>query len=439
MPSYRPVFHFSPARGWMNDPNGLVWHNGRWHLCYQHAPDHVCWDPGMHWGHAVSRDLTHWEHWPIALYPDELGSIFSGSAALREERELVACFTHAHERGQTQSLAFSQDEGKTWKKYERNPVLTSDRRDFRDPKIFCYGSEWRMVLAAGLDAQIYASSNLTEWKLLSAFPSPIRDCTWECPDLIEIDGQWILMGSLILPNSLPKEGNNTRFWLGDFDGVAFTARSGPHALSLGPDDYAAVSWSNAPERRTVIIGWMSHWTYANQTPTQDEGWRGAMTMPRVLSLSNGVLTQRPPEEFLKMRGQPSLITEDFSFNARAFEIELELDLTQLRAAETGIRFWNDAGEFLQIIYNQETGEIRIDRTQSRNVAFHPDFAGVFRSPLPFQDRRLKLNIFVDHCSIELFAQEGLLYGAALVFPTAAWHKLDLIGDGTAITHGAFYP
>ena len=221
--SYRPVFHFSPARGWMNDPNGLVWHSGRWHLCYQHAPDHVCWDPGMHWGHAVSHDLTHWEHWPIALYPDELGAIFSGSAALREARgeegELVACFTHAHQRGQVQSLAFSRDEGKTWTKYEENPVLAIERRDFRDPKIFRYGSEWRMTVAAGFEAQIYASSNLTEWTFLSTFPSPVPNGTWECPDLIEIDGQSILIASLIIPNSLPKDGNNSRYWLGAFDGV----------------------------------------------------------------------------------------------------------------------------------------------------------------------------------------------------------------------------
>ena len=357
MPCYRPLYHFSPARGWMNDPNGLVWHNGRWHLCYQHAPDHVCWDPGMHWGHAVSHDLTKWEHWPVALYPDELGAIFSGSAAVREgpgeEGELVACFTHAHKRGQVQSLAFSRDEGKTWTKYEGNPVLAVDRADFRDPKIFRYSSDWRMIIAAGFEAQIYSSSNLTEWTFLSTFPSPVPGCTWECPDLIDLDGQWILIASLILPNSLPKDGNNSRFWLGNFDGVTFIAQSGPHALSLGPDDYAAVSWSNVPDRRKVIVGWMSHWTYANQTPTQDEGWRGIMTMPRVLSVSNGALVQRPPEEFLKRRGEPILITEEgIACRFQAFEIELEVGLTQLRAAEVGIRVRNDAEELVQIVYNQ---------------------------------------------------------------------------------------
>jgi fructan beta-fructosidase len=297
-----------------------------------------------------------------------------------------------------------------------------------------------MTVAAGFEAQIYASSNLTEWTFLSTFPSPVPNCTWECPDLIELDGQWILIASLIIPNSLPKDGNNSRYWLGNFDGVTFTAESGPHALSLGPDDYAAVSWNNVPNGRKVIVGWMNHWTYANQTPTQDEGWRGVMTMPRVLSLNNGALTQRPPVELLRRRGKPTLIAEEsIACNAQAFEVEMKLDLTQLRTAEAGIRFWNDAEEFAQIIYHQESGEICIDRMHSGKIDFHPDFAGVFRAPLPIQNRLLKLNIFVDSCSVEVFAQEGLLYGAALVFPSAVWRKVEFIGDGARIEHGALYP
>jgi fructan beta-fructosidase len=222
--------------------------------------------------------------------------------------------------------------------------------------------------------------------------------------------------------------------------VTFTAQSGPHALGLGPDDYAAVSWNNVPNRRKVILGWMNHWTYANQTPTQDEGWRGVMTMPRVLSMYNGALTQRPPEEFLKRRGEPSLIAEEgIACHAQAFEVELKLDLTQLRAAEVGIRFRNDAEEFVQIIYSQKSGEICIDRMQSGKTDFHEDFAGVFRAPLPIQNQFLKLNIFVDSCSVEVFAQEGLLYGAALVFPSAVWRKVQFIGDGARIEHGALYP
>ena len=204
--------------------------------------------------------------------PTIWAQFFSGSTAAldkhKEEGELVTCFTHSGDRRQVQSLAFSRDEGKTWTKYGGNPVLTSDRLDFRDPKIFRYGSEWRMIVAAGFEAQIYASSNLTKWSFLSTFPSPVPNCTWECPDLVEIAGKWILIASLIIPNSLPREGNNSRYWLGAFDGTTFTPESGPHSLSLGPDDYAAVSWNNVPNQRKVIVGWMSHWTYANQTMTK---------------------------------------------------------------------------------------------------------------------------------------------------------------------------
>ena len=171
---------------------------------------------------------------------------------------------------------------------------------------------------------------------------------------------------------------------------------------------------------------MSHWTYANQTPSQDEGWRGVMTMPRVLSLNNGALMQRPPEEFLKWRGEPSLIAEEgIACHSQAFELEMEVDFSQLRTADVGIRSRNDAEEFAQIIYNQESGELCIDRRQAGRIEFHPDFAGVFRAPLPIPNQLLKLNIFVDSCSVELFAQEGLLYGAALVFPSAVWRKIEL--------------
>jgi fructan beta-fructosidase len=369
---------------------------------------------------------------------------FQGSIAVLEEYEgtgkLVACFTQAGDRRQVQSLAFSHDEGRTWTKYEGDPVLTSDRHDFRDPKIFRYGSEWRMIIAAGDEAQIYASSNLTEWKFLSAFCSPIPNCTWECPDLIEINGHWILLASLIIPNSLPREGNNSRYWLGVFDGVAFSAESGPHSLSLGPDDYAAVSWSNAPNRRNIIVGWMSHWTYANHTPTQDEGWRGVMTMPRVLSIKNGVLTQSPPEELLKHRGKATgLAEEGIACHSQAFDIELELDLAQLRTTQAGIRFRNDAEEMLQIVCNLESNELCIDRTHSGKADFHPDFAGAFRAPLRIQDHLLTLSIFVDSCSIEIFAQGGSLYGAALVFPSDVWRRIDFIGDSLRVQRGVFYP
>ena len=247
-----------------------------------------------------------------------------------------------------------------------------------------------MIVAAGFEAQIYASSNLTKWSFLSTFPAPVPNCTWECPDLVEIAGKWILIASLIIPNSLPREGNNSRYWVGAFDGITFTPESGPHGLSLGPDDYAAVSWNNAPNQRKVIVGWMSHWTYANQTPTHEEGWRGVMTMPRVLSFKEGALTQTSPEELMRSRGAATSLSEGGVANSyKAFEIELELDLSQLRSTEAGIRFRNDAEEMLQIVYNLESKEICIDRTHSGKIDFHPDFAGAFRAPLPIHGSLLK--------------------------------------------------
>ncbi|MGC2580371.1 MAG: GH32 C-terminal domain-containing protein, partial [Terrimicrobiaceae bacterium] len=202
----------------------------------------------------------------------------------------------------------------------------------------------------------------------------------------------------------------------------------------------AVSWSNVPDQRKVIVGWMSHWTYANQTPTHEEGWRGVMTIPRVLSFKEGALTQTPPEELLKSRGAATSLGEEGVANScKAFEIELELDLSALRSIEAGIRFRNDAEEKLQIVYNLESKEICIDRTHSGKTDFHPDFAGAFRAPLPLQEHSLKLNIFVDSCSVEIFAQDGLLYGAALVFPSADWRRIDLIGDGLRIQRGSIYP
>jgi fructan beta-fructosidase len=426
----------------MNDPNGLVWHNGRWHLCYQHAPEHVCWDWGMHWGHAISHDLTHWEHWPIALSPDNLGAIFSGSAAVIDKgtnKELVACFTHAGDKRQAQSLAFSRDEGKTWTKYEGNPVLTIDRTDFRDPKIFRYGSGWRMILAAGFEAQIYSSPDLIEWTFQSAFQAPVPNCTWECPDLIEIDGRWILIASLIIPNSLPREGNNSRYWMGVFDGVKFTAESGPHNLSLGPDDYAAVSWNDVPDQRRIIVGWMSHWTYANQTPTKDEGWRGVMTLPRVLSIEDGVLIQRPPNELMLRRTSAQLLTEaGLEIDALAFEIDMELDLTQHRAVAACVELSNNSNELLRIVYNKENNDLCIDREKSGNVDFHPEFAGAFRQPLHVRDELLRLTIFVDRCSVEIFAQGGRLYGASLIFPTSNRNRVNILGQGVRIKKGTLH-
>ncbi len=441
---YRPAFHFSPPGGWINDPNGLVFHNGLWHLFYQHEPAQLRHGP-MHWGHAVSRDLFSWEHWPVALYPDELGTIWSGSAVATVQsdgtEQLVACFTHAETpRGQIQSLAFSGDQGRTWRKHEGNPVLTSDRRDFRDPKVLRLGDRWIMAVAAGHEAHFYASPDLFNWTLLSTFPAPQSDWIWECPDLLEVDGQWILLVSFIVPGATVADGSCTRYWVGDFDGTSFSPQTEPLRLSFGFDDYAAVSWSNAPAGRQIIIGWMAHWFYADKIPTEAEHWRGAMTLPRELSFEEGLLRQLPPRELLGLRGQAiALNGGGIEFRGECFELEAELDVTGLQQGAVGFRVRVGQNEATSVLYHPASGELTIDRTRSGQVAFHPEFAGAFGAPLRVEDGILKLRLFVDRCSVEVFAQNGALYGAALIFPSPESQNIEFEGDGARLKRGTIYP
>ena len=440
---YRPSFHFSPPSGWLNDPNGLVFSKGLWHLFYQHEPAQLKHGP-MHWGHAVSGDLFEWQHWPIALYPDELGTIWSGSAVVENQpngtEQLVACFTQAQtSRGQIQSLACSQDEGRTWRSYEGNPVLTSDQPDFRDPKLFRYDKRWIMVVAAGNEAQFYASPDLIEWTWLSSLAAPHAEWIWECPDLIQLDDAWILIVSFIVPDARVAQGSCTRYWLGDFDGTSFSPRSQLLPLSFGPDDYAAVSWSGAPDDRRVILGWMAHWHYADKTPTAAEGWRGAMTLARELSVEAGVLRQRPPREWLDWRGEAiALNSGDFAFRGECYELEAEWDVADVGEEEVGLRVRVGTEEATSVLYHPASGELTIDRTHSGQTDFHAEFAGDFRAPLRVENGILKLRVFVDRCSVEVFAQDGVLYGAALIFPAQESQGIELVGSDLHFKRGTIH-
>jgi len=443
--NFRPHFHFSPPSGWINDPNGLVYSQGLWHLFYQHQPNQLKHGP-MHWGHAVSRDLCSWEHLPIALYPDELGTIWSGSAAVYTPQSedgaqtLVACYTQAESpRGQIQSLAFSRDEGTTWEPSAHNPVLTSPRPDFRDPKIFRHGEEWIMAVSGGHEAHFYSSPDLFAWTLLSTFPSPHEGWIWECPDLIEVDGQWVLLVSFIVPGGGVTEGSQTHYWIGDFDGKQFLPHTEARRLSFGPDDYAAVSWSDAPQGRKIIIGWMSHWGYADQTPTESENWRGAMTLPRELSIVDGSLRQHPPRELRALRGEAIAFDESGpTLEGECFEIEAEIDISNLRSPEVGFHLRVGDGEAARVLYNLAEGTLTLDRTRAGQSDFHPDFAAAFSAPLTLENGILKLHLFVDRCSVEVFAQNGTLYGAALIFPSPDSRGIEFVGEGAHIKSGAFY-
>src|SRR5690606_13223753 len=303
---HRPQTHFSPKETWINDPNGMVYFAGTYHLFYQHYPDSTVWGP-MHWGHATSTDLVHWKHQPIALYPDSLGYIFSGSAVVDSNNTsgfgkdgripLVAIFTHhdpkAREAGknnyENQSIAYSLDSGKTWTKYAHNPVVRNPGIvDFRDPKVTWYepDKKWIMTLATKDRITFFSSKNLKEWTKESEFGEKLGVHTgvWECPDLFPMNynGEtiWILIVSI--GDGGPNGGSATQYFTGHFDGQKFIASDSTIKwIDYGPDNYAGVTWSNTGDRK-IFLGWMSNWRYASRVPTVK--WRSAMTILRDLSL-----------------------------------------------------------------------------------------------------------------------------------------------------------
>ena len=324
----RPQFHFSPPQMWMNDPNGMVYYKGEYHLFYQHYPEDKVWGP-MHWGHAVSKDLVYWRNLPIALYPDSLGLIFSGSAVIdwkntsgfgiNGQPPMVAMFTHhlmAGEKAgrsdfQYQSIAYSNDAGRSWTKYKGNPVIPNPGiRDFRDTKVIWHegSKQWIVVLAAQNQVRFYGSPDLKNWTFLSNFGAEHGNHggVWECPDFfpLKVSGsnqtKWVLLQS-INPGG-PNGGSATQYFVGEFDGKSFRNDNAPDKvlwIDWGRDNYAGVTWSDAPAGRRLFMGWMSNWDYAQNVPTHP--WRSATTVARELSLrqtSEGlrVFSQAIPEQ-----------------------------------------------------------------------------------------------------------------------------------------------
>ena len=311
---YRPQYHYSAPQWWLNDPNGLVYFDGEYHLFFQHHPESLVWGP-MHWGHAVSTDLIHWQTLPIALYPDEHGAIWSGSVVVDADNSsglvpgggLVAVYSHDV---QTQSVAYSNDRGRTWTKYSGNPVIGALAPDFRDPKVFWHDDtqRWVMVIAAGKEIQVFTSANLIEWEHASTFITNLSTVgVWEVPDLFPLDigdvTKWVLLVSVNY--GAPAGGSGTMYFIGDFDGTTFLADPTSHSLWLdyGPDNYAGTTWNNTPDGKRIFIGWMNNWLYANHLPT--DPWRGAMTIPREFTLvqtpSGMQLAQQPVETLEQMR------------------------------------------------------------------------------------------------------------------------------------------
>lgn len=461
---FRPGVHFSPPDNWANDPNGLVYYKGSYHLFYQYHPYGNKWGP-MHWGHAVSQELIHWEHAPIALFPDEHGAIFSGccvvdwnnSSGLFEDSRggLVAVFTHADTHPETgqprqrQSLAYSSDEGQTWQKYDGNPVLAEEELiDFRDPKVFWHAQSerWIMAIVAGDHARFYASDNLREWSLTGVFGKGegSHDGVWECPDLFQLPvddtgvSKWVLIISIGDNPDCP-EGSRTQFFIGEFDGKTFiNDNPADHILWLdyGRDNYAGVTWSDIPEQdgRRVLIGWMSNWKYANETPTGS--WRGAMTLPRVLSLTsqngNVVLTQMPVKEIEQLRKETAswkdvTVTPEIPFVQRTdhslLEIEAELDVRS--GDEVSIHLKSSGQDEIIIGYNSADKQLFTDRSRSGVTDFHPAFASRHGASLAAGNGQLRLQLWLDRNAVEVYADNGLVVLTDQIFPESPIERIEV--------------
>ncbi len=456
---YRPQYHFTPEEKWMNDPNGLVYNAGVYHLFYQYYPDDIVWGP-MHWGHAISKDMVHWEHKPIALFPDENGFVFSGSAVVDientsgfgtdEQPPLVGIFTYHNMDGeqagrkdyQTQGIAYSLDNGDSWTKYEGNPVIANyGIKDFRDPKVFWNDKEnkWTMLLVAGDHLQIWDSPNLKQWEKVSEFgrEKGAHGGVWECPDMFKLkvngtdEEKWVLLIS-INPGA-PNGGSGTQYFVGNFDGKTFSTDQIEHKwLDYGRDNYAGVTYNNVPSGERIFIGWMSNWDYARDTPT--EVWRSAMTVPRKLSLTknNGSyeLINYPliqvDELVQKSEVGKAVILKPMSNESvklqHGNQSELRFNTSDLNFS---LSLVNSVGDSLSIELKKATKKALLNRSKVGETAFSEKFAmGNQELPMPnLPEGEIEVRILLDKSSIELFINRGQYVMTNQIFPNSDFTKL----------------
>ncbi|WP_339660320.1 glycoside hydrolase family 32 protein [uncultured Polaribacter sp.] len=472
----RPNFHFTPKKGWMNDPNGMFYKDGYYHLYFQHYPDGNTWGP-MHWGHAISTDMVTWKEMPIAIYPDEKGYIFSGSSVVdvnnssgfskNDIEPIIAMFTYhdmdAEKAGKTnyqsQAIAYSLDEGQTFTKYSENPVIKNPGiKDFRDPKIVwdSIHNKWLMVLAAGQRIMFYSSSNLKDWKLESDFGDGIggHDGVWECPDFFPMvvqgteEVKWVLLVS-INPGG-PNGGSATQYFVGDFDGNQFKIdksfendlNNTEHKsiwIDYGRDNYAGVTWANIPETngRKLFMGWMSNWNYANEVPT--ETWRSAMTVARTVELQKNDASYRllfqPVKELsnyrsIKFKKESIAIkrTEKI-IDSKAIDLsstEINFKISDVKNSGFTFKLTNKKGDTLAFGYNNSDKNFFVDRRKSGKTGFSEKFAD--RVSLA---KRTSLNpdlvgtIILDKTSIELFFDNGETVMTEIFFPNSPFDKLSI--------------
>lgn len=460
---FRPVYHHTPAYGWMNDPNGMFYKDGVYHLYYQYNPYGSVWG-NMTWGHSTSRDLVHWTYEGTPIVPDAWGAIFSGSCVVDHENTagfgkgaVVAFYTSAKSTPwgdvQSQSMAYSLDNGKTFTKYEGNPILTSSERDFRDPKVFWYapGKHWVMMLAVGQHMEIYSSVNLKDWKKESEFGAMqgAHGGVWECPDLVEIpvegtrQKKWVLICNLN-PGG-PFGGSAAQYFVGSFDGKTFVNESPTLTkwMDWGKDNYATVTWNNAPDGRCVALGWMSNWQYANNVPTRQ--YRSANTIARDLTLyrvgEELYLKSTPSPEVKKARAEkvskPSFnvageyeVASLLDDNKGAYEVELVIQ--NQGASKIAFCLLNEKGEKVSMYYDLARRQFVMDRSESGTVDFSKDFPAVTVAPAD-TDKELTLRLFVDRSSIEAFGEDGKFVMTNLVFPSLPYNKMRFTSDEKGYT------
>ena len=461
---HRPQIHFSPPAKWMNDPNGMVFHNDEYHLFYQYFPDSTVWGP-MHWGHAVSKDLVHWTNLPVALYPDSLGLIFSGSAVVDKNNTsgfgtaanppMVAIYTyHSEEKekaGRTdyqyQGIAYSTDNGRKWTKYQENPVLKNQGiKDFRDPKVFWHKEtkKWIMILAVSDHIELWSSNDLKRWSKLSDFGHQHggHGGVWECPDLfkLKVEGsekeKWVMLVS-INPGG-PNGGSATQYFTGDFDGKTFRADYAPGVtrwIDHGPDNYAGVTWSNVPNNRLIFLGWMSNWAYGQEVPT--EKWRSANTAPRDLALAsvNDTLHLRSTisPEFLKNAKSPIVIDaqpvqDSLDLSSKAGDVSISVISATVDAKDFTIELSNAMGQRLSIGFDNVKNTFIIDRTASGKNIFSSNFFPRSSARRISNKPKINVQIIVDVSSVEVFFDDGLTVMTSLYFPDEKLSRLAFKGS-----------
>lgn len=459
---YRPAFHHTPRYGWMNDPNGMFYKDGRWHLYYQYNPYGSKWQ-NMTWGHSVSDDLVNWEHLPEAIRPNGLGSVFSGSCAVDHDNTagfgsdaVIALYTSAG-TSQMQSLASSTDDGLTFNIYPSNPVLTLES-EARDPKVFWNDStkEWNMILAHALDHEmlIFTSPDMKSWTLQSSFGKGLgaQGGVWECPDLFELpvagtdEKKWVLLCN-INPDG-PFGGSGTQYFVGDFDGKTFKADTDAAGnvstkwLDYGKDHYATVTWSDAPDGRRVALGWMSNWQYAADVPTMQ--FRSANTLPREMGLFRApdgevYASSAPSPELEALRGKLAAKVKKTTVGrkARSFALpsenggicEILMDIEASKAKTVNIVFSNSQGEKVVMQYDPAAATLSFDRTQSGITDFSEGFPAVTVTPTHEASGRIALRIFVDRSSMEVFGNDGEFVMTNLVFPRTPYTALSVSTEG----------